>query len=77
MKFKSSVLRSPPPLVRGVRFGQRGRDGRPGPELACYHSAKAGETSNLAIKDCTEALKNSELSPRDRAATYTNRSACW
>lgn len=46
-----------------------------GPELACYHSAKAGETSNLAIKDCTEALKNSELSPRDRAATYTNRSA--
>jgi len=46
-----------------------------GPELACYNSAKAGETSNLAIKDCTEALENGALSPRDRAATFTNRSA--
>jgi tetratricopeptide (TPR) repeat protein len=48
-----------------------------GPERACYEAAKADRATGATIKTCTEALDNSMLTPRDRAATFTNRSALY
>ena len=45
-----------------------------GPEKACYEAAKVSRATGAALASCDDALKNSDLSPRDRAATYTNRS---
>ena len=46
-----------------------------GPERSCYEAAKADRATGATIRTCTEALDQGTLSPRDRAATYTNRSA--
>lgn len=46
-----------------------------GPERACYEAAKHDRPTGPNIKTCTDALENATLTPRDRAATYTNRSA--
>lgn len=45
-----------------------------GPEKACYEAAKVGRASGVALASCDEALDGDLLTPRDRAATYTNRS---
>lgn len=45
-----------------------------GPEKACYDAAKAESKAAKATQPCDEALQNGALTPRDRAATYTNRS---
>jgi tetratricopeptide (TPR) repeat protein len=46
----------------------------PGPERTCFEAAEAGKASSDGIAECTIALSESSLSPRDRAATYSNRS---
>ena len=48
-----------------------------GPEKACYDAAKAESAAVKASKPCDDALLNSALTPRDRAATYTNRSVLY
>jgi tetratricopeptide (TPR) repeat protein len=45
-----------------------------GPERACYEAAKANRASGSALASCDQALDSDQLTPRDRAATYTNRS---
>lgn len=45
-----------------------------GPEKMCYLASKAGKPSRSGLKACNEALKTSQLSTRDRAATHVNRS---
>ena len=46
-----------------------------GPERACYEAAKHDRATGPTIKTCTDALEGGMLTPRDRAATFTNRSA--
>ena len=46
-----------------------------GPERACYEAAKADRATLATIKTCSDALDTGALTPRDRAATFTNRSA--
>lgn len=45
----------------------------PGPGAACYEAAEYNRISKASIAVCDEALEQEALSPRDRAATYTNR----
>jgi tetratricopeptide (TPR) repeat protein len=45
-----------------------------GPERTCYEAAKIARASGVALASCDEALNGDQLSPHDRAATYTNRS---
>jgi tetratricopeptide (TPR) repeat protein len=40
---------------------------------SCYQSAEFGGDPETGIPDCTGALNNEVLSPRDRAATFINR----
>jgi tetratricopeptide (TPR) repeat protein len=48
-----------------------------GPEKACYDAAKAESTAAKATQPCDQALLHGALTPRDRAATYTNRSVLY
>ena len=48
-----------------------------GPEKDCFEAAKAQRATNTAFQACNEALENSPLAPRDRAATYSNRAVLY
>jgi len=45
-----------------------------GPEQACYLASKTGVPSRNGVRACDEALEQSDLTTRDRAATHVNRS---
>jgi tetratricopeptide (TPR) repeat protein len=44
-----------------------------GPGHACYESAKRQEASKAALDVCSQAILDVALTPRDRAASFSNR----